>query len=62
MGKKPIKDIGKCVKCGVCWISCPKNAIFKDEQGHYEVDYKFCNGCGICSEECPFKVIEMIKD
>jgi pyruvate ferredoxin oxidoreductase delta subunit len=28
----------------------------------YDIDYKYCKGCGICAEECPLKVIEMVEE
>lgn len=48
----------KCMACGVCSASCPKNAIlmeYIDEDGLYMpvVQKKYCVQCGICLRLCP---------
>jgi Pyruvate/2-oxoacid:ferredoxin oxidoreductase delta subunit len=25
-------------------------------------DYRFCKGCGVCSNECPFGAISMVRE
>jgi len=57
--EKPIIDLGKCVKCGLCWANCPDMAIKKKENGEFKIDYDYCKGCGICANECPVKAIKM---
>lgn len=42
-----------CITCGMCYESCPNNAIFKNKYGGYVVDRAKCNGCGICMFNCP---------
>ncbi|MCC7552949.1 MAG: 4Fe-4S binding protein [Methanobacteriaceae archaeon] len=42
-----------CITCGMCYDSCPNNAIFKNKYGGYVVDRAKCNGCGICMFNCP---------
>ncbi|MGD0423656.1 MAG: 4Fe-4S binding protein [Candidatus Bathyarchaeia archaeon] len=56
---KPIIDLGKCTKCGICWIFCPEGVISRVNMA---VDYDYCTGCGICAEECPLKVITMKRE
>ena len=29
---------------------------------HYEYDYDFCKGCGVCAQECPRHAITMIEE
>lgn len=55
---RPVVDGGKCVKCQRCWIYCPEAAVTVGEGGA-EVNYAYCKGCGICSEECPVGAISM---
>ncbi|MEM4598746.1 MAG: pyruvate synthase subunit PorD [Candidatus Diapherotrites archaeon] len=56
---RPVIDQTKCVKCGNCWVFCPDNAIKKNADGSFAVDYDYCKGCGICANECPLKAIRM---
>ena len=56
---KPVIDKGKCIKCKVCWQYCPDNAIKILKDGSVEIDYDYCKGCGICSNECKVKAIVM---
>lgn len=47
----------KCVGCGACVNTCPKDAIFltRDDWGYYraEVNVDLCIDCGKCSSICP---------
>ncbi|HEX32886.1 MAG TPA: 4Fe-4S dicluster domain-containing protein [Candidatus Aenigmarchaeota archaeon] len=58
---KPIVDYSKCIKCGICWMYCPDNAI-KWENGLPVWDFDYCKGCGICAQECPAKAITMVRE
>jgi len=58
---RPIVDLDKCIKCGICWKFCPDVSIEVKEEGAV-VDYDFCKGCGICAKECPVDAIEMKKE
>lgn len=51
----------KCIDCGNCWIFCPDSCIRKTGD-KYEVDLDYCKGCGICTNECPTKAIEMVLE
>jgi len=31
-------------------------------EGMYEIDLKYCKGCGICAEECARKAIRMVDE
>jgi 2-oxoacid:acceptor oxidoreductase gamma subunit (pyruvate/2-ketoisovalerate family)/2-oxoacid:acceptor oxidoreductase delta subunit (pyruvate/2-ketoisovalerate family) len=55
---RPVVDKSVCVNCQRCWIYCPESAISVDD-GEVEVNYSYCKGCGICSEECPVDAIKM---
>ena len=47
----------KCLHCGLCVGSCPKNAIFLNE-----VTLEFnndCINCGICVRLCPMGALSM---
>lgn len=53
---RPVLDSAKCIKCGICWKSCPDSAIdFVD--GKFMINYDYCKGCLICANECPVKAI-----
>ncbi len=51
---------GVCNECKTCWFFCPDMCIGVDKR--VDFDYSFCKGCGVCSEECPRDVIEMVED
>ncbi|MGD0852830.1 MAG: NAD(P)-binding protein [Acidimicrobiales bacterium] len=54
---------GNCFECDNCFGVCPDNAVFKiDGPRHYEINYDFCKGCGICVSECPCGAIEMVPE
>jgi len=50
-------DINKelCLKCGLCELNCPHEAINYD----IELNKERCIGCGICSKLCPQNAIKM---
>lgn len=58
---RPILDENKCIKCGLCFLYCPVNAI-KKENDRFVITYNYCKGCGICAHECPKNAIEMVKE
>lgn len=58
---RPVYDPKKCTQCLLCWIYCPEGAIKKTENG-IEIDYDYCKGCGICSQECKFGAITMVRE
>ena len=50
--ERPVWDTQKCVRCGICYLSCPDGAIFQNEDGYYEADLQYCKGCGLCIQQC----------
>ena len=52
---------GVCNQCDNCITYCPDVAISRHDD-EYEVDYDYCKGCGICAEECPRWVIDLIEE
>jgi len=60
--QKPIFDIEKCIKCGLCYIYCPEGCIRQNAEGDFEADMYYCKGCGICARECPKDVITMVEE
>lgn len=58
---KPLIDLEKCIKCGICWKFCPEPSIDIVDEWPV-VDYDYCKGCGICAEECPSKCIVMVEE
>ena len=49
-----------CLGLGNCERACPFDAIHVNEKGIAEVDKDKCTSCGICVEECPKDLIELI--
>lgn len=52
---------GNCFNCDNCYGICPDNAIRKVGD-HYEIDYDYCKGCGLCVAECPSGAITMLPE
>ncbi len=59
-GSRPVIDHDKCTRCSLCWLYCPDAVITRDEK--YDINYKYCKGCGICAEECPPRAIRMVDE
>ncbi len=51
---RPVIDQEKCTQCRVCDIYCPDACITPDPAG-FQINLKYCKGCGICWTECPVK-------
>lgn len=47
-----------CMHCGnpVCVDVCPTKALKKQADGRVTVEPDLCNGCGYCSQFCPFGI------
>jgi formate dehydrogenase iron-sulfur subunit len=47
-----------CLHCGdpVCVKVCPTAALKKHELGNVTFEKELCNGCGYCSQFCPFDI------
>jgi len=52
---RPVVNFDTCIKCTMCWLDCPDECFEVTPEGHYEVVYEACIGCGICAEVCPVK-------
>ena len=60
--QRPTYDFGKCIKCGSCQLYCPEGCIGQNAEGYFQSNLFWCKGCGICSKECPTKVISMVNE
>lgn len=49
---RPVWDLTRCIKCGVCTLFCPEGCIHHRADGAPEADMLYCKGCGICVREC----------
>ena len=54
---RPVTDYGRCTRCGICWVVCPDVAWQRNAQGSYDLDERYCKGCGTCAEQCPREAI-----
>jgi pyruvate ferredoxin oxidoreductase delta subunit len=52
---RPVVNFDTCIKCTMCWLDCPDECFEVTPEGHYEVVYTACIGCGICAQVCPVK-------
>ena len=55
---RPVVDLKKCKKCGICEKFCPDSCIVVSKDKGAIVNYDYCKGCMICMHECPFNAIE----
>jgi len=48
----------RCMHCldAPCVKACPTGALYKHEMGFTAYDESLCNGCGYCTQFCPFDV------
>lgn len=62
-----------CIDCGVCGISCQKEAIRtgdgkrikfipEEERPRAIINPQYCSGCRGCVEVCPFNCLEMVPN
>lgn len=53
-------DMDACRRCGRCAAVCRFDAIHLDEKKLPQFDPRSCEGCGVCSWNCPAKAIAMV--
>ena len=59
---RPVIDLDRCSRCGLCHTYCPDGAISNDQDGYPCIDYSHCKGCLICLVQCPLHAIESIPE
>ncbi len=59
---KPCINYERCVRCGICFVSCPDGCISLDTDNYPVIEYANCKGCLICYEECSAKAIETKRE
>ncbi len=55
---KPVLEVMKCTKCGICWLYCPDDCIEINEEGYPEIVDVYCKGCMVCVSVCPVDALE----
>ncbi len=58
---RPVVARDRCVKCAICWLSCPVQCIV-ERTNWFDVNLAACKGCGICAAECPHRAIAMVEE
>ena len=51
-------DTGRCIRCLTCFRICPHRAVTK-ERNRVEITPEACEGCSICTAECPREAIRL---
>lgn len=59
--KREVKIYEKdCILCGICEVSCPKNAISVDRENNtWKINRDECIRCGKCVNNCPKSCLKM---
>lgn len=53
-------DLDACIRCGVCEMACPHDAVEVTNSGSRDITvFETCIDCGICVEPCPVDAIEI---
>ncbi len=56
-------NCGVCNRCELCMIFCPDMAIHRRADGRgFEIDLRYCKGCGLCAAECPRGAMAMTRE
>lgn len=55
----PMWDKDRCTRCGLCFIYCPDGAVYRCDDGFFDVALEKCKGCKICHSECMFGALSM---
>jgi pyruvate ferredoxin oxidoreductase delta subunit len=60
---RPVIDFDTCVKCNLCWISCPDSCFDVMPDGTFDANMESCCGCGVCEAVCPVEdCITMVNE
>ena len=58
----------RCTGCSTCAQACPDGCILVEtrpnpdgtlEKVRYEIDFRLCMYCGLCTEACPYEAIQV---
>lgn len=51
----------RCVACGACVKTCPREAISIWRGCYAVVEKELCVGCGLCEKTCPAGCIQLLE-
>ena len=60
--------VERCTGCSTCAQSCPDGCILVETEpredgsflvNRYEIDFRLCMYCGLCTEACPYEAIQV---
>ena len=60
--QRPVVRFDLCTKCTLCWAECPDECFDPTTDGLYDIDYRYCVGCGKCAQICPVKECIVMVD
>ena len=55
-----IRMPNSCIHCGYCIGVCPKGAISTDEKGQIVIDWKLCDNCLKCADNCTANALKAV--
>ena len=55
-----IRMPNSCIHCGYCIGVCPKGAISADENGQIVIDWKLCDNCLKCADNCTANALKAV--
>ena len=55
-------NLDKCRHCNICILKFGCPAFYFDKDKNVRINEELCNGCGVCTQVCPFNAIEKVGE